>query len=55
MKIIKVSVEGEEEISREQAKELLSRNYIENECTFDEMLEQNEYIRCMFCELHIEH
>ena len=38
-------------IDRQDAKELLSRNYAENVCSFDEMLSiPNEY-PCMFCTL----
>ena len=38
-------------LDRQDAKELLSRNYEENVCSFDEMLSvPNEY-PCMFCTL----
>ena len=52
-KYFKVGVNGEEEITREQAKECLAKNYEEREATFDEMLDMNEYIPCMFYGIEI--
>lgn len=38
-------------IDRQEARDLLSRNYAENVCSFDEMLSvPNEY-PCMYCTL----
>lgn len=38
-------------LDRQEARDLLSRNYTENVCSFDEMLSvPNEY-PCMFCTL----
>ena len=39
------------EIQREEARKLLSRNYQENVCTFDEMLDTPGDYPCMFCTL----
>lgn len=41
-------------LSHDQAKELLSRNYSENVCTFDEMLSEPGIYPCMYCYLVVE-
>ena len=41
-------------LSFDKAKELLSRNYAENVCTFDEMLSDPGIYPCMFCYLIVE-
>lgn len=41
-------------LSREQAKELLSRNYTEKYCSYDEMLSEPGIYPCMYCYLIVE-
>lgn len=55
MKYLRITREAQEEISREQAIELLSRFYEERECTFEQMLELNAgmCIPCGFSFLQI--
>ena len=53
MKYLRVDkVDGKTyELDYESAKDLLSRNYVERVCTFDEMLSMPNEIPCMYCTL----
>lgn len=55
MKYLK-TYKGEEigvEITKEEAKEVISRYYTEKEATYDEMLEQRGTIPCPYCYIDV--
>lgn len=42
-----------EEITKEEAKEIISRYYTEKVASYDEMLEQCGTIPCMYCNIDV--
>ena len=42
------------EISREEAKNYLKNNYVERECTFDEMLNIENIYPCIFSTIEVK-
>lgn len=47
-------VEVRKNLTRDQARDLLARNYTEVVCSFDEMLNTPNTYRCMYSTLYVE-
>jgi hypothetical protein len=52
LKTMKDEIIGEE-ITKEEAKEIISRYYTEKVASYDEMLEQRGTIPCMYCYIDV--